>query len=70
MTHDTNLLRSPLLRRYQIWFTEKTAEGATYLYPLTDIRTRKGDNLEKGYLQGRYGAIPFSGRVSDLIKAA
>ena len=68
-THDTNLLRSPLLRRDQIWFTEKDAEGATHLYPLTDIRTRKGDNLEKGYLQGRYGAIPFAGPISDLISS-
>lgn len=67
-THDTNLLRSPLLRRDQIWFTEKDDEGATHLYPLTDIRTRKGDNIEKGYLQGRYGAVPFSGTVADLIR--
>lgn len=66
-THDTNLLRSPLLRRDQIWFTEKDPEGGTHLYPLTEIRTRRGDNIERGYLQGRYGAIPFSGRVSDLI---
>lgn len=69
-THDTNLLRSTLLRRDQIWFSEKDPEGATHLYPLTDIRTRKGDNLEKGYLQGRYGAIPFAGSVSDFINAA
>lgn len=68
-THDTNLLRSPLLRRDQVWFTEKDTEGATFLYPLTDIRTRKDDNIERGYLQGRYGAIPFSGSVSDLITA-
>ncbi len=58
-THDTNLLASPLLRRDEVWFTEKDAEGATRLYPLTDIRTRKGDNIEKGYLQGRYGGVPF-----------
>ncbi len=69
-THDTNLLRSTLLRRDQIWFTDKDEEGATHLYPLTDIRTRKGDNIEKGYLQGRYGAIPFAGPISDLIDAA
>ncbi|HVC63707.1 MAG TPA: ATP-binding protein [Acetobacteraceae bacterium] len=66
-THDTNLLRSPLLRRDQVWFTEKDAEGATHLYPLTDFRTRKGDNLERGYLQGRYGAIPFAGSPIDII---
>ena len=58
-THDTNLLKSPLLRRDEVWFTEKDSEGATRLYPLTDIRTRKGDNIEKGYLQGRYGGVPF-----------
>ena len=57
-THDTNLLKSPTLRRDQIWFAEKNEQGATQVYPLTDIRTRKGDNLELGYLQGRYGAIP------------
>jgi AAA15 family ATPase/GTPase len=69
-THDTNLLRSRMLRRDQIWFTEKDGHGATHLYPLTDIRTRKEDNIEKGYLQGRFGAIPFSGSISDLVSAA
>lgn len=68
-THDTNLLCSPLLRRDEIWFTEKDDEGATSLYPLSDIRTRKGDNIEKGYLQGRYGAVPFSGSITDLVDA-
>ena len=37
-THDTNLLRSPFLRRDEVWFTEKDVEGATHLYPLTDFR--------------------------------
>ena len=55
--HDTNLLVAPMLRRDQVWFAEKE-EGATRTYPLTDIRTRKGDNLERGYLQHRYGATP------------
>ena len=57
-THNTNLMKSSVLRRDQLWFTEKTPEGATELYPLTDIRTRKGDNIELGYLQGRFGALP------------
>ena len=59
-THDTNLLQSSVLRRDQVWFTKKNSEGATQLYPLTDIRTRKGDNIERGYLQGRYGAVPLN----------
>jgi len=65
-THDTNLLRSPKLRRDQIWFTEKDREGATNLYPLSDISTKRSDNLEKGYLQGRFGAVPFAGHISDV----
>ena len=68
-THDTNLLRSPLLRRDQIWFTEKNTEGATELYPLSDFRSRQTDNFEQGYLQGRYGAIPFAGSARELIES-
>jgi uncharacterized protein len=67
-THDTNLLGSivdePALRRDQVWLTEKNEEGATTLYPLTDFHPRKQENLERGYLQGRYGAIPF---IGDLV---
>ena len=64
-THDTNLMNSPALRRDQLWFIQKDAEGTTQLYPLTDIRTRMGDNIEKGYLQGRYGAVPFDDPIFD-----
>ena len=66
-THDTNLMRSSVLRRDQLWFTDKSSEGATELYPLTDIRTRKGDNIELGYLQGRFGALP-SDDTASLIR--
>jgi hypothetical protein len=66
-THDTNLLGNvlgdPPLRRDQIWFTEKDETGATKLYPLTDFHPRKEENLERGYLQGRYGAVPFLGQL-------
>jgi len=65
-THDTNLMRSPVLRRDQIWFTEKDQKGATHLFPLSDVQTRRTDNIEKGYLQGRFGAIPFAGSITAL----
>lgn len=65
-THDTNLLDTSLLRRDQIWFTEKDDGGATHLFPLTDFRARKYENIERGYLQGRYGAVP-SVRTPDLL---
>jgi AAA15 family ATPase/GTPase len=63
-THDTNLLDLNLFRRDQIWFTEKDKEGATHLYPLSDFHPRLQENLERGYLQGRYGAIPFLGALN------
>ena len=67
-THDTNLMNSPILRRDQIWFAEKDDGGATRIYPLTDIRTRKGDNIERGYLQDRYGATPRNLGVMSLVR--
>jgi AAA15 family ATPase/GTPase len=68
-THDTNLMLSTSLRRDQIWFVEKDSRGASFLFPLSDIKSRQNDNFEAGYLQGRYGAIPFSGSVQTLMEA-
>ncbi len=71
-THDTNLLGTtlgePPLRRDQVWFTEKDKEGASKLYPLTDYKPRMAENLERGYLQGRYGAIPFLGDIERVTE--
>lgn len=58
-THDTNLLDTDLLRRDQIWFVEKNKHSATELYSLLEYSPRKNESLERGYLLGRYGAIPF-----------
>ncbi len=59
-THETTLLSLDIFRRDQIYFTEKDAQtGVTDLYSLDDYSVRKDENIEKGYLLGRYGAIPF-----------
>ena len=64
-THDTHLLSSKMLRRDQIWFTEKNDVEQTDLYCLTDIvlpdgsKPRNDANYEKNYIAGRYGAIPY-----------
>lgn len=61
-THDAMLLDLNFLRRDQIWFAEKDDKScATELYSLTSFSPRKGENVRKGYLQGRFGAIPFIG---------
>jgi AAA15 family ATPase/GTPase len=59
-THDTSLLSLNTFRRDQIYFTEKNNEnGISDLYSLDEFPVRKTDNIEKGYLLGRYGAIPY-----------
>lgn len=58
-THETSLLDPELLRRDQIWFTEKNTEQVSTLFPLTDFTPRKNEAFESGYLSGRYGAVPI-----------
>jgi hypothetical protein len=61
-TQDTNLLDNRLLRRDQIWFTEKDRFGATDLYSLAEYKGVRNDaSYEKDYIRGRYGAIPYPG---------
>lgn len=73
-THDTNLLGCDCFRRDQIWFTEKDEKEQTDLYSLVEFRdpdgtkVRNDRNYEKDYIQGRYGAIPFIGDFSNLMK--
>ncbi|UOQ80996.1 AAA family ATPase [Hymenobacter sp. 5414T-23] len=71
-THDTNLLSAGEFRRDQIWFTEKDHYGAATLYSLADFKTnkvRKGDNFERNYIEGRYGAVPYLGDFTALPTA-
>ena len=71
-THDTNLLSAGLFRRDQIWFTEKDAKGGTEIYALTDYKpggktVRNDEQLEKNYIAGKYGGIPFLGNFDALF---
>ena len=64
-THDTHLLSTKMLRRDQVWFTEKNDAEQTDLYCLIDIvlpdgtKPRNDASYEKNYIAGRYGAIPY-----------
>ncbi|BAY75123.1 hypothetical protein NIES25_15410 [Nostoc linckia NIES-25] len=62
-THDTILLDAEMLRRDQVWFTEKD-KSMTKLYSLLDFEPREDESLQKGYLRGRYGGIPFINGLS------
>ncbi|HET7213683.1 MAG TPA: ATP-binding protein [Terriglobia bacterium] len=67
-TLDTNLLTAASLQRDQIWFTEKDNEGCTHLYPLSDFMPERNENLRQGYLQGRYGPVPFIGWTNFIAR--
>ena len=60
-THETGLLNLDLFRRDQIWFAEnKSSDRSTDLFSLTEIKNvRKDENFGKGYIAGKYGAIPM-----------
>lgn len=59
-THDTTLLgKRDLMRPDQVWFVERNKTQATELYSLSDYSIRPNDAIEKRYLSGRYGGIPY-----------
>ena len=63
-THEAWQMGNNMLRRDEIWFTEKDADGVSTLYSLADfvdangVKIRKDESYEKNYLLGKYGAIP------------
>jgi AAA15 family ATPase/GTPase len=65
-THESSLLDLTLLRRDEIWFAEKNADGESRLYSLEEFKPRFDAEIRKAYLQGRYGAIPFIADVNQL----
>ncbi|MCK5686694.1 hypothetical protein KAJ27_21330, partial [bacterium] len=73
-THDTNLLDQKVFRRDQIWFFEKRTNGASDLYSLVEYKktrskkVRNDESLEKNYIHGKYGAIPYIGDFENLLR--
>lgn len=63
-THESNLLDLNLIRADEVWFVEKSKDGASHLTSLAEYKPR--EDIRKGYLQGRYGAIPFFAPIKSL----
>lgn len=62
-THESSLMDFGLLRRDEIWFTEKDADGASHLYSLEEFNERNDRRIEKAYREGRYGGVPVFSSV-------
>ena len=67
-THESNLLDLDIFRQDEIWFTEKDINGASHLCRLNDFDIRTELDISKGYLSGKFGAIPFLGNFKELNK--
>ena len=66
-THDAGLLDGKIFRNDEIWFAEKDREmQSTHLYTLDEFKPRADLDIEKGYLNGRFGAIPFLAKLNEL----
>ena len=74
-SHDPTVLTTPsggrLLNPGQVWLTEKDADGATELYPLTAASPATGEDLMKSYLAGAFGAVPslHEGQIARRLLA-
>jgi energy-coupling factor transporter ATP-binding protein EcfA2 len=60
-SHDSTLLHGQLLRRDQIWVTERREDGSSALFPLTDFGPRRDEVIDRNYLGGMFGAVPIVG---------
>ena len=66
-SHESNLLDLDIFRQDEIWFVEKdNKSGDTKMYSLSEFKPRYDLDIRKGYLKGRFGAIPFLAKLHDL----
>ncbi len=66
-SHESNLLDLEIFRQDEIWFVEKDNKfGDTKMYSLSEFKPRYDLDIRKGYLKGRFGAIPFLAKLNDL----
>lgn len=55
--------KSGFLRTDEAWMVEKK-DGGSHMYSLNDFKIHNTINIENGYMEGRYGAIPFIGELN------
>ncbi|MBK8567450.1 MAG: ATP-binding protein [Saprospiraceae bacterium] len=65
-THESGLLDLKLFRQDEIWFVEKDKTGSSKIYPLSEFKPRYDKDIRRGYLQGRFGAIPFLSSLENI----
>ncbi len=67
-THDISLLDKDLIRKDQVWITEKNDKGETDLYSLQDFENLREDtSFDKWYLSGKFGGVPQIKSLTDFL---
>jgi AAA15 family ATPase/GTPase len=66
-THEANLLNLDLIRRDEVWFVEKDSSGASSIYSLEEFSPRYDKDIRKGYMLGRFGAIPLIMQPNSIL---
>jgi len=66
-THESNLLDLDLMRQDEIWFFEKSKDLSTKIYSLSDFKARHDLDVNKGYLEGKYGSIPYLKSLENIL---
>ena len=67
-THDDDILDLDLIRQDEIWFVERSDNNSSHLYSLSKFKARFDNDIRKGYLLGRYGALPIFKKIVSLNK--
>lgn len=65
-THESRLMNREVLRQDEIWVFSKTRSGGARLKPLSDYRVPADMDLDRAYLDGRFGGVPYLGRLDEL----
>lgn len=68
-THEASLLDLDLVRRDEIWFVEKDSQGSSKIRSLSDYKLRSDLRIDRGYINGRFGAVPFLGDIAGLFNS-
>lgn len=68
-THESRLLDLNLVRRDEVWFTDKK-DGESKLYSLEEFNVRFDYVIDKAYMDGRFGGVPIFDKIyfSDMVK--
>jgi uncharacterized protein len=66
-THDLDLMDLDLFRKDEIWFVEKDTRSASHVYSLEEFKPRFDKDIRKGYVQGRFGAIPIVKNIKGAL---